>query len=281
MTELVLGTAQFGAGYGVTNGARRLADDEVEGIVSRAVEAGISTFDTAPDYDDAQDRLGAIPGERRYISKFRLSDDLPSATGLYSDSLARLGVTRLRGLLAHRMADLRDERWPAALELLREAREGNRVQRVGVSIYDQDDLELALLRFPDLDILQLPGSILDRRLIQHSSIERLRGHGVEIHVRSAFLQGLILASPNSLPAHFAELRPALEELSEAAGNSSVLELALGYLRDCGHVDAVVVGAASAPELEQIVAAWSSRVTAPALSMRVPEHVLDPRRWPRA
>ena len=57
VTALMLGTAQWGHGYGVTNAVGRLDDDAIADIVAVAREWDIDDVDTALGYGDAQARL--------------------------------------------------------------------------------------------------------------------------------------------------------------------------------------------------------------------------------
>ena len=286
MSELVLGTAQFGAAYGITNTAGRLDDDGVRAILDVAAGAGIDLLDTSPGYGDAQSRLGRLAGSsaNRYVSKFALPDEpaAPDAEGLYARTLRELERPALEGMLFHRVQDLRDPRADEAWARLREARAAGRIKRIGASIYDAADLVVAAERFPDLDLLQVPGNVVDRRLLGHPLLAALHDRGVAIHVRSAYLQGLLLAEPETLPAHLSDLGPTVASLRADAARQQVpvLVLALAFLRHHPVVDAVLVGAASAAELRDTVDAWRAAASA-TVDLDAPvlrDELLDPRAW---
>lgn len=286
MTSLVLGTAQFGAGYGITNASGRIDDATVREILKAASAAEINLFDSAADYGDSQERLGSAPGadNRSFVTKFSLPAQgvAVTADSIFESSRLTLGVRKLHGVLFHKLADLTDERCPQTLDLLREARSEGRIERIGVSIYDSSDLTLALRVFPDLDLIQIPGSIVDRRLLDDPAIADLASSGVEVHVRSALLQGLLLANPEALPPHFAALAQTLETLRVMADdrNCAVLAILLGFLKVHPVVNGVVFGATSASELAGVVDAWRQDVTVPdGLGDELPYEILDPRRWP--
>jgi len=285
MTELIVGTAQFGAAYGITNAAGRLSDAEVSAILATAADGGVRLFDTASDYGDAQQRLGVLnaahPGAR-YVSKFSLpASGSATAAALYGDSLETLGGGSLHGLLFHKPADFRDPRAVAAWTLMREARDAGIIARIGASIYDADDLAVVVETFPGLDLLQVPGSVVDRRLIDAPAVRALHDTGTEIHVRSAYLQGLLLVEPEAIPAGLSALRPAVVALREAAAEAgaSVAALALGHLARHPVVDAVLVGATSAVELSQTIEAWADQAAVELPDPGLPAEVVDPRSWP--
>ncbi len=286
MNELILGTAQFGAGYGITNATGRIGDQAMAAILRAAAEEGIGLFDTAADYGDSQARLGAAAGSaaRKYVTKFSLASapERPTTGTLFENSARSLNVERLEGVLFHRVSDLEDARCAEAVDQVREARADGRLLHAGVSIYDDDDLQLALAAFPDLDLLQIPGNVVDRRLLESPTVAALRRDGVEIHVRSALLQGLLLASAESLPPFFAPLAPVLESLARIAlaHETSVLAVLLGFLRNNPIVDGVVFGATTEAEIREVASAWNEAVEVPAdFGVGLLDEILDPRRWP--
>ena len=285
MTDLVLGTAQFGSGYGVTNTVGRLSDESVASIVALALGGGVRVFDTAAGYGDAERRLGAAlegTAHAGVITKFALppEGEPVTASALFEDSLGRLGISELSGLLLHDMRNLVDPRWLHALDIVREGRADGRISRIGVSIYDVDDLERALEMFPDLDLVQVPGSVLDRRLLDSPVLAEIHDAGIEVHVRSVFLQGILLADPLGLDQRFALLVPHLLELRATASSAGipVAELVVQQVRDHPVADALVVGATSVDELGQILSAFSGETREQLDAPRVPTALIDPRRW---
>ncbi|WP_223694638.1 aldo/keto reductase [Leifsonia poae] len=287
MSGLILGTATFGAGYGIMNTTGRLSDDGVREILRVATSAGVDLIDTAPDYGDAQARLGALSGSGErpdYVSKFGLAahTDFSESDALFRAGLDDLRVSNLYGLLFHRVADLRDPRAGDAWDSLRRARVDGLVERIGASVYDADDLDVLVERFPDISLLQIPGSIVDRRLLDHPALRRLHDGGTEIHVRSAYLQGLLLSPVDALPVGFDGLAAAVRRIgtiAEETGTTAV-GVCLGFLAAHPLVDRVLVGATTAAELTGTVTAWREAPDLAGLEVPpVDEALLDPRTWP--
>ena len=75
------------------------------------------------------------------------------------------------------------------------------VKRIGVSVYDAAEIDGVLEIFRP-DVVQLPLNIFDQRLIQSGHIKALQSAGIEIHARSAFLQGILLSERSALPDYF-------------------------------------------------------------------------------
>lgn len=288
MSQLILGTVQFGLDYGITNSSGEIPDQVVQQMLVFAEEHDIRIFDTAADYGNSQYRLGQlapIGNSNRYVTKFSLPTDGSSPTheNVYSDSMKLLQVEKLHGVLFHKLEDLRESRLEKTLEILRAGRDAGILSKIGVSIYNRADLELALEVFPDLDLLQLPANVLDMNLLESDEVHKLKSRGVEIHVRSVFLQGLLLTSPSQLSDFFEPLKPALIKLQNVAAKTgkSVLELVLAKIRHHRYVDAVLVGATTLGELTEITSAWESASEYKDFELpAVPREILDPRVWPK-
>lgn len=274
--DLVLGTAQWGNAYGITNAVGRLSDASLGEIVDTAHRFGIRYVDTAAAYGDAELRL------RPWASQFAVSTKAVgsgprSVTDQLMSSLDRLGVERLRACLLHDWPTLSvDEASSAVTELERLEAEGL-VGRIGVSAYDEDDLRRAIEVFGTLGCVQVPVSALDRRLGQADLVRELVDLGTEIQARSVLLQGLLAQrSSSGLGTHPQVVR--FHDACEAEGVSG-LQAALSYVKALGWVAEVVVGATSSDELDEVASAWAAPggwYPEPASALDL--DLVDPRRW---
>lgn len=285
MTKLVLGTAQFGTNYGATNIVGHLADEEVRRIFKVALQNGIDSLDTAQAYGDAESRIGELSGSSKQfnvISKFSTSALPPEKESLYLATKIRLKSQRLSALLFHNATDLFGQFGNLSLEILREARRNNEISKIGVSIYTLNDLKKTLDVFPDLDLVQLPANILDLKLLSSPEISALRDKGVEIHVRSIYLQGLLLRDPEKLETWQSPIKFALKELNLYCNenNISLMQLAISAIKFHPNTSSVVVGVTGHRELSETIASWKScEETVTPLLTEVSSIFLDPRNWP--
>ena len=74
MQSLVLGTAQWGNPYGVTNTRGRLTDETLAEIIAVAKSSGIRAIDTAGMYGDAEARLASWASDFSITTKVRGAD---------------------------------------------------------------------------------------------------------------------------------------------------------------------------------------------------------------
>lgn len=294
--RLGLGTAQFGMPYGVTNSVGQLPEQEVGRILGLAADAGISFIDTACLYGASEIVLGrTLPADHRFsiITKTprfdRSSGPDRIGSGVlrgFERSLSHLRQSCLYGLMAHDADDLLGPCGEVLWRQLTALRSAGGVEKIGASIYHGVQIDALLQRF-DLDIVQLPISVLDRRLIEGGQIARLASRGVEIHARSVFLQGLLLADPNKIDPRFGVLGRHVTGLHEAfaAVGMSPVEGALHAVLEITDIAAAVVGVTSSAELAEIIDAYR-RAPSPLPSLALQEWaldditVLDPSRWPQ-
>ena len=285
--QLCLGTVQFGLPYGVTNQGGQVPEEEVSRILDLAASSGIELLDTAQAYGTAESVLGRCwptDAPRRLISKLTAGADRQSWEESLITSMERLHAETLDGFLLHRASDLLAPDGEDLLDWLEGLRERGLVGRIGISIYDATDLDgLPLDR---LQLVQLPLSVYDQRLILDGTIARLHDLGIAVHVRSVLLQGLLLQTPEHWQVHLSQaFRNHHARWMKRLDQKGVSPLAgaLGFVRGCEGVEAVLCGVVSRKELVEVLESWSD----PKWSVEeIPEKWawenvmdIDPRRWP--
>jgi len=257
--QLGLGAAQFGLDYGISNKRGQVSRAGAAAIIDCAVAAGIATVDTAAAYGDAEEVLGEtlqpdVPF--RIITKtISLDHGVEAVVARAHRSLDLLARSSVDTLLVHSAADLARPTGPALWRALQDLRERGLFHKIGISAYMEDD-PLALAERYDVQVIQLPLNFLDQRPLASGTIHELKLRGVEVHVRSLFLQGLIFVEPARLPVR---LRHAADRLSVthariAKAGTTPLEAALAFVLGRPEIDKAIVGVTCASELEQIVRA---------------------------
>lgn len=288
--EIALGTVQFGLDYGVSNPGGRTMPGEVAEILRSAEGFGIRLLDTAAAYGESETVLGQAmaPGAGfDIVTKTPALDAGRDVAAQVRDSfaasLARLQRERLYGLLTHRCDDLLEGEGGAVYDALLGLRDSGAVARIGVSVYTPEQVDAVLERFP-IDLVQLPLNLLDQRMHTSGAIDRLVQAGVEVHVRSCFLQGVLLMSPEALPAYLHPLQGRLNDFRREMADRGLSPLAgaLAFARQCRGVSAVVVGVCSREQLVEIAEAAEAVLPddfAAAGYASDDPALVDPRNWP--
>ncbi len=262
--KLALGTVQFGLRYGVANTTGQPGEADVTAILRHAADVGVKVLDTACLYGDSESVLGrCLPEDHEFqivtktpkFSGMDAADAVMALHAAFDVSSSRLGVQRVHGLLTHDANDLLGPLGASLWQTMVSLRDEGRVRRIGASIYSGAQIDALLARYP-LELIQLPLSLLDQRLLQGGQMDRLHERGVEIHARSVFLQGALLMRPDRLPSHLEGLRPHLAEIARraAAIGISPLQAALRFVASLPQVTAVVCGVDSPRHFDELAAA---------------------------
>lgn len=283
--RLGIGTVQFGTAYGISNTRGQVDRSEAAAILEIGRQAGVDLLDTAAAYGEAEEVVGGLlidaPSYATVTKTARKTADAGSVVERARVSHRRLGGRPLYGLLVHSAADLATDEGRELWQGLHRLRDEGLFCKIGISAYASDD-PLALARQWRPDIMQLPLSIFDQRLVQAGVLTALKDSGVEIHVRSVFLQGAIFLDPGKLPASLRHASPALAAFHTRlhALGASPLEAGLSYALSLPEVDRVIVGMTTIDEAREIfAAAGSARLDLPWHELAIEDEVLlDPRRW---
>tara|TARA_Y100001968_G_scaffold325992_1_gene368244 strand:- start:623 stop:1537 length:915 start_codon:yes stop_codon:yes gene_type:complete len=266
--KLCLGTAQLGFNYGITNNSGKVDHSMSKLILEKAVKYGIQYIDTAQSYGDAEDILGRISSSLRNLSiitKFTPnlsgtwhSSDIEIWEECFKLSLKKLKVNKIDSFLVHNhQAFIRSDS-NILIEWLESLKERSLIRRIGVSIYDVNDIDVLPLN--KLEIVQVPLSIYDQRFIKYGGIDYLISSGLNVHVRSIFLQGLLLQPISKWPDfisrefkdHHFKLYRNLKK-----NNIDPLLASLGFIYRCSDIEAVLFGVTNTSELCSIISNWQS------------------------
>jgi aryl-alcohol dehydrogenase-like predicted oxidoreductase len=287
--KIALGSVQWGMNYGIANASGRPLKAELEEMLATAQNAGVSLIDTAFAYGDAEAVIGELSAQTDAFQVVTKTKSLEAGTDPdgasrtvadgFEASLARLRRGSVYGLLVHNADMLLGPNGNAVWNTLTDAKKNGRVQKIGVSVYDPARLTAINARYR-IDITQVPFNIYDRRFVSSGVIAAMKAQGVEVHVRSAFLQGLLLMAPAQLPAHFDAIRDHHTRLHAwcRARQLSPLHAALRFALEHSGADKVVVGAESDVQLREILAAGEGASTeAPPFEINAPE-IVNPSLW---
>jgi aryl-alcohol dehydrogenase-like predicted oxidoreductase len=286
LSRLALGTVQFGLPYGVANKSGQVSRAEAKSMLEVASERGISNLDTAIAYGESEQCLGEVG-----IENYNVVTKLPAIPKESLDvaewvkkqvdgSLSRLGMSNVYGLLLHRSEELLGSNGQELYKALKLLKERGLVEKIGVSIYAPNELELLMTDF-NFDLVQAPFNVVDQRLLISGWMQRLKDNGVEIHTRSAFLQGLLLMKQADIPKKYLPWSDLLNRWHSwlDANNVSALHASLAFPLSFPEIDSVVVGADSQSQLLEIINASNNvlNIEMPNLSCS-DENLINPANW---
>jgi aryl-alcohol dehydrogenase-like predicted oxidoreductase len=257
--KLCLGTAQFGMNYGISNKIGKVKYEEIEKMLNYSLEQRICAIDTAQAYGDSENTLGNFD-----LSKFKIVTKI-AHLGEIEKSLKNLKLPLLYGVLLHNENDVEDN-W-SRLECYKSQ---GFAEKIGVSVYSPEKL-LKIIKIYPIDIVQLPLNILDQRFL--FLLKELKEKGIEIHIRSVFLQGLLLMEHSQIPDYFNPIKPILSKLP-----NDKLGFALNFVKNIEEIDRIVVGTASKKELEEICIAYDKKTFDYSEFAINDENMINPTLW---
>ena len=257
--KLVLGTAQFGMNYGINNASGQVTPKEVNEILIEAGKCGVGYIDTAYGYGNSEEVLGNSEALHYYpfkvISKYAKNSLTPLEQ--YDASLKRLKVDKLYAYMVHNFPTYKNnpEIWDEFLEL----KGSGKVERIGFSLYSPAELEYILDYNLEADIIQVPYNILDRQF--EAWFPLLKEKGIEVHTRSAFLQGLFFKRIETFDGNISPLAKYVEQIQQYCQHNDIhiQDLALGYVLS-SQADGVLIGVDSLEQLRKNIQSAERQMT---------------------
>jgi len=266
--RLCLGTAQFGLDYGVTNKIGKPKKNEIIQILHQAKQGGIEYIDTAQAYGNAEVLIGdanIIKSNFKLINKFTLPSEGFLEKKVFHHleenlkrSLENLRVTKFDSFLLHNHTDLFQKESYKLIDWMTSLKARSIIKRIGISIYDLEDLDH--IPIENFDIFQVPLSLYDQRFKKSGVIHKLKKMGKSIHVRSIFLQGLILEKPYKWPDYFSDVFRSHHDFIYQRllhNDINMLEAALCFLSNEDDIECILFGVTTVAELKQILNTWRS------------------------
>lgn len=269
----VLGTAQFGEAYGITNG-KIMSRGEIDGILRNAYLNGITTLDTAPSYGNSESIIEEFTSHSFRIStKVSFKDLITNKIQDIEKNLEiKFGTHLPINCLIHDWPQLKNsEKNEIYLKIMQ-----NSKLKWGPSIYDLEEALEILEKYQGFKCIQFPTSILDQRFLPLFS--DFQSKSIEIWVRSIFLQGLISEdfSNTKFSTH-----PDVNRIIRfcTINNVSPIHLAINFV-NLLDVDYFIFGVASGAQLEQIINYMQRPVSISNLEEFASRdtNLIDPRKW---
>ena len=261
--SLILGGAQLGLRYG--NLDNKIDFKNTSLIIKTAIANNIKTIDTARSYGESEKNIGQsitkLKNDKiRIISKLKSFDSSYSGLDLKKGvkksvytTLYSLGLKKIDTLLLHQANNIFIKNgvvWKSLLNLKKK----KLIKKLGVSVQTVNEL-LYTIKMKDVSVIQLPFNILDNRWDKyiHKIIEAKLSHNLEIHVRSCYLQGLLLTNSKkhwekTRYKNYKEINRWLLNKSKFFRRQSITDLCLSYIKSQNWIDGIIIGVDSRKQL---------------------------------
>ena len=284
--KLAIGTAQLGSAYGVANTSGILPEKEMKKIFDRAALEGIDTIDTARSYGESEIILG-----NSCVDNFKVITKLPTVPdnclniekwvdNYIERSLISLKLKKIYGILLHNPNQLLSDSGKVLFRALESYKKNGVISKIGISIYSPSQLDLILPKF-SIDIVQAPFNIVDRRILNSGWLEKLSKKNIETHIRSVFLQGLLLMQYEKIPNQFSNWnRVWLKWKNWLLDNEiSPVHACISFVDSFQEVDKIIVGFDSFAHFDQIIVASKKLPINNIINIELEDELLiNPSNW---
>ena len=281
--RLVLGSAQLGMKYGVTN-KNKINPKEIDKIKDFVKKKKLSYFDTSQNYGSAEKIIGGFNiNNLKVVTKFKLPKNKKNIENLLPklvlNSLKKTCVKKIYALLFHDPHDAFGPDIKIYIKTLKYLKNKGLIKYYGVSLYDPKDLK-KILKLWKPDIVQVPVNILDQRFIKKKIIMLLKNKKIKIMARSCFLQG-ILIDENFIKSKFFKFEKKLNTFFKwcELNKISKTKACIDFIKQNFYIDYLIVGFNDVYQLEKIYNQFhSNNKIIPTYFKSNIQKLIDPRQW---
>lgn len=290
MTELVLGTAQFGLKYGINNKEEKFKTKKAKEILDICLKEDLNILDTAYAYGESE----KILGEYDNLEEFKICSKLPSEDmrknknifEIFNESRQRLNKNYIDYYFLHDLKDINNNK---VIKDLIELKKKGLIGKLGVSVYEPNEIDL-IIEKDYFEAVQLPLSIFDRRMIKQGKLELLKRNNIDIFIRSIFLQGLFFMDENKLPLNLLEAKKYLDIINKFINenNISLTNLIFSWFKYNDLGDYILMGIDDKKQLLENILNFKKEIDESILNdfdgliknidISDDSTIIDPRKW---
>lgn len=233
--KLILGTVQLGKKYGKFLD-KKVSAKETEKILNFSIKNNILTFDTAQNYD-SESILSKVANlnDVKIITKLTIKNKIKT-------SLDNLNINKIDYLLLHNLNDIYDK------NLENEINDNiDKVGKLGVSVYTCSEA-LEVLKNKKYKVLQIPFNFLDTQWNNIEFLNLVEENNVEIHIRSIYLQGILINDLKYWPEKSKEIYDKITNFCKKY-KLDKKQLAVKYSKSFHWINGIVFGVNNLEQLE--------------------------------
>jgi len=277
--KFVLGTANFTQKYGVKSTKVNLV--EIKKILSLAKKNNLNTLDTADSYLNDVSIFKYTKKRFKLISKIKPDDkwiDFEHCRNELDDQITKLN-TKIEILLFHDVKIFFSKYGTKIFNNLKILKKYGYFKKIGFSIYNPDCLEYLTSKY-DFNVVQCPYNILDKRIISTGWLGKLKQKGIEVHVRSIFLQGLLVNKKISKKKYFEKWESKFSEWFKYLKSCKIspIEYSLNDLLE-HDFDRIIIGINSYDNLKEIINFKIIKNKNKMINFKIKNlRLIDPRKW---
>lgn len=248
--KICIGAPQFSGFYGLTNkNKKKIKSKEIRGFFKLLKKKQINFIDTAIAYKKAEKKIISSKAD---LSNFNIITKIPRPNKInnYEDVIIKkitqsqkdFRIKKFNSVLLHDCKNLKKNEIKKILNLFSLLKKKNLTKYVGFSIYDQKEY-IRIIKFFNPDILQVPANIFDRTFLSKKFLNEVNKKNIKLHVRSIFLQGIILSNMEFIEKKFKKWKKIFYdwEIFCLSNDLSKIAAATNFILNYPSIEKIVVG----------------------------------------
>tara|TARA_Y100000816_G_scaffold290009_1_gene277726 strand:- start:255 stop:1115 length:861 start_codon:yes stop_codon:yes gene_type:complete len=278
--RFILGTANFTQNYGADKTKIKLA--QIKKILNFAIKNKINKIDTAESYLKNHAMFKYTKKKFHLCTKIKPDNkwtSLDYCRNKIENHINKLNQGKIETILFHDTKILYRKNGKQIFNNLEILKKKRYFKKIGISIYDFDCLNYIIPNFK-INVVQCPYNILDRRILKSKWFNKLKIRGIEIHVRSIFLQGLLVNKTIHKKKQFKKWKLKISEWFKSLerNNISPVNYCLNDL--IRHdFDKIVIGISKLEDFKEILDFRSKKNINKVIDLNIKDSkLIDPRKW---
>ena len=286
LKKICLGSANFGKYYGYKNS--KIKKKEISKIFKYARLKKINYVDTALNYPNSEKIIGRNGYNLNIITKIpKIPNSEKNPTiwikKIILKSLKNLKTKKLYAVLFHHPPYTNSKKQLSLIiQYLEYLQKKKIIKKIGISVYNLHELKKSFSIYK-FQIVQFQANVLDQRIINSKYLKILKKNKVEMHVRSIFLQGMLLSDVKNIPKKFKSLKNKLIFFDNWVKKKKItkLEACLRYLFFSSFIDKVVLGTNNYLQLKETIKTIEKikqKIILPNQFKNFNSYLLNPKNW---
>ena len=277
--RIIIGSANFTQNYGADS--TKINSHEIKKILNLAKKNNIYKIDTAETYLKDKKIFKNINKKFKFSSKIIPNHkwtSLDFCQNNLEDHFKNLNTKKIDTLMLHNTEILFTKNGIKIFKNLEDLKKKKYFKKIGLSIYDTDCLNYIIPNF-DFDVVQCPYNILDKRILTTGWFDKLHNKGIETHIRSIFLQGLLVNKSVYKKKYFKKWQKKFSEWFTWLENNNISPVDY-CLSDLLYYDfdKIIIGINNSDSLKEIMNFRKININK-MLNLKVNDlKLIDPRKW---
>ena len=281
MQKITVGCANFGQTYGLLS--KKINNNEIKKIFRFCSRNKIKSFDVADSYKGAYSVLAQNKFKTSIDTK--VSPDSKWIETIYCENhikkiLKILKKKKINTLYIHHENFLLNKNSKKIISNLHLLKKKKYFKKLGLSIYDFKNLYFYIKKFK-FDAIQCPFNVLDQRLYREGHINKLKKLKIKIHVRSIFLQGILLNKKLTIDKKFKKYSRFFKDYFNFLKfkNLNPVDYCLNFIFEFKKLDKIIIGINSKNNLNEILNYKKHKLLNYDLfNSSNDKFIIDPRKW---